>query len=33
MSGEGGSDYVVTRHVPVRGDEDVLWVAVARWTH
>lgn len=33
MSGEGGSSYFVTRHAPVHGDDNVLWVAVARWIH
>ena len=26
-------DYRVTRHAPVRGDDDVLWVSIARWMH
>jgi hypothetical protein len=26
-------DYRVTRHAPVRGDDDVLWVSIARWVH
>ncbi|MEA2274632.1 MAG: hypothetical protein QOI98_3340 [Solirubrobacteraceae bacterium] len=26
------SQYEVTRHAPVRGQPDVCWVAVARWT-
>lgn len=30
---DDGSSYFVTRHAPVRGDDDVLWVAVARWLH
>lgn len=33
MSEDGGSRYLVTKHAPVSGDDDVLWVAVARWTH
>lgn len=33
MNGEGGSNYFVARHAPVHGDDDVLWVAIARWIH
>jgi hypothetical protein len=30
---ESDINYVVTWHAPVRGDETVLWVSIARWLH
>lgn len=33
MNMEAGSNYLVTRHAAVRDDDDVCWVAVARWLH
>jgi hypothetical protein len=24
---------LVTRHAPVKGDDNVLWLAIARWIH
>ncbi len=33
MSDEAQTNYVVTRHAAVAGDDDVCWVAVARWLH
>ena len=33
MAEDAEMKYVVTCHAPIKGDEDVLWVSVARWVH
>lgn len=33
MADDARIDYRVTRNAPLRGDDDVLWVSIARWVH